>query len=174
MDTVTATSPTAATASTPPAPGELWPGQGGRYICMLLPSHGMPLRALVVSDAEAPSLPYGPYLNVPGADSKMDGRANTDSLLASGQKHPAAKWAREYTADGHTDFYLPSQHDLLQALWHAPHIFSKDGWYWSSTQVSRYDAFVQVFENGNSYWGYKCYACRVRAFRAIPLEHLNP
>ena len=157
----------------PPAHGELWPGQGGRYICTLPPLLGMPERHLIAGDGEAEDLTYGPAVDVPGAASHINGRANTAALLATGQKHPAAEWAHGYTADGHTDFFLPSRLDLLMAYICAPTLFKKSGWYWSSTQYSRGSAFVQDFEYGGSYWGGKDGGYRVRAFRRIPLYHFD-
>jgi hypothetical protein len=157
------------TTGTPPTPGELWPGQGGRYICTLPALFGLPERHLIVSEDEADKLTFGPNVEVPGATSHVDGRTNTAALLAHEKSHPAAQWAAAYTKDGHTDFHLPSRLDLLMAWLCAPQLFNKDGYYWSSTQTSRFRAFVQDFEDGYSYWYSKDDERRVRAFRAIHL-----
>lgn len=157
-------------ALTPPAHGEYWPGQGGRYLCTLPALLGVPARHLVVGDSETDDMAFGPSLGVPGAVSQLDGPANTAALLATGQDHPAAKWAAAYTADGHADFYLPSRLDLVMAHICAPQLFQKSDWYWSSTQTSRHLAFVQGFESGFSYWDGKALGHRVRAFRWV---HLN-
>ncbi|MFC5524054.1 DUF1566 domain-containing protein [Polaromonas jejuensis] len=154
----------------PPAHGDYWPGQGGRYICTLPELLGVPARHLIASEHEVESLEFGPSLDVPGARSQLDGPANTAALLATGQDHPAAKWADAYTADGHTDFYLPSRLDLVMAHICAPQLFQKSGWYWSSTQTSRDGAFVQDFEGGYSYWDLKDNEHRVRAFRWVHLS----
>lgn len=157
-----------ATPLTPPAPGEYWPGQGGHYICTLPALLGLPQRHLIAGEGEAEDLAYGPEINVPGATSHVDGPANTAALLATGKDHPAAKWASEYTADGHADFHLPARLDMLMAYLCAPQLFKKSGWYRTSTQSSRINAFVQDFEDGNSFWYGKDYGyCRVRAFRWI-------
>lgn len=157
-------------ALTPPAHGEYWPGQGGRYICTLPALLGVPARHLVVGENETEDLKFGPSIDVPGAVSQLDGPANTAALLATGKDHPAAKWAAAYTADGHTDFYLPSRLDLVMAHICAPQLFQKSGWYFSSTQSSRDSAFVQAFEGGFSGWDVKGFGPRVRAFRWV---HLN-
>lgn len=157
-------------ALTPPAHGEYWPGQGGRYICTLPALLGVPARHLVVGEHETEDLKFGPLMDVPGAVSQLDGPANTAALLATGKDHPAAKWAAAYTADGHTDFYLPSRLDLVMAHICAPQLFQKSDWYFSSTQNSRYNAFVQDFEGGLSCWVGKGTGHRVRAFRWV---HLN-
>ena len=160
---------TATQVLTPPAAGEIWPGQGGRFICTVAASEGLPARHLVFGTGEAEALAFGPYLDVPGARSMLDGRANTAALLASGSEHPAAAWAAAYTADGHTDFHLPSRVDLVLAHAHAKEHFSEDDWYWSSTQYSRGFAFVQGFEYGSSVWGGKDDEHRVRAVRWVLL-----
>jgi hypothetical protein len=154
---------------TPPAAGEIWPGQGGRFICTVAASKGLPARHLVFGLDEAAELAFGPYVAVPGTDSHLDGRANTAALLASGQEHPAAQWAATYAADGHTDFHLPGRHDLLLAFIHAKEHFDQEDWYWSSTQNSRSGAFGQGFEGGDSNWDDKDGERRVRACRWIPL-----
>lgn len=152
-----------------PAAGEYWTGQGGRFICTLPALMGMRARALIAADGEKSGLIYGPDMDVPGATSQIDGAANTAALLATGKDHPAAKWASEYTADGHTDFFLPARLDLLMAYICAPQLFQKAGWYITSTQGSSYGAFAQYFECGSSYWGDKDIQRLVRPFRVIQL-----
>ncbi|MGO4608393.1 DUF1566 domain-containing protein [Variovorax sp. 2RAF20] len=164
---------TPGSASEPPAPGEYWVGQGGRFICTLPALAGLPARHLIVGEGEADDLTFGPSVEVPGAGSHADGVANTAALLAHSGTHPAVKWASEYSADGHADFHLPSRLDLLLAYINAPQLFKKSGWYWSSTQGSRYSAFVQDFENGLSGWIGKDVEHRVRAVRWIRLDTLN-
>lgn len=159
----------ATTTPQPPAAGEYWQGQGGHYICTLPALLGMPARHLIAGANEKDDLTFGPDKEVPGAGSHIDGAANTTALLKSGDTHPAAHWARTYTADGHNDFFLPSRYDLLMAWLCAPKLFKTSGWYWSSTQGSRGYAFVQDFENGFSGWNGKGGAPRVRAFRVIQL-----
>lgn len=159
--------------ATPPAPGEYWKGQGGRFICTLPAMQGLPARHLIVGDGEDEELTFGPNVEVPGAASHADGAANTAALLAHESEHPAAKWASQYSADGHSDFHLPSRLELLLAYINAPQLFNKAGYYWSSTQFSRGNAFVQAFECGNSAWFGKGNERRVRAVRWIRLDTLN-
>lgn len=159
----------ATTALQPPAAGEYWQGQGGHYICTLPALLGMPARHLIAGANEKDDLTFGPDKEVPGAGSHIDGAANTTALLKSGDTHPAAHWARTYTADGHNDFFLPSRYDLFMAYLCAPKLFKTSGWYWTSTQDSRLIAFVQDFELGDSTWGSKGSGHRVRAFRVIQL-----
>lgn len=163
-----AATPTSSLA--PPAHGEYWPGQGGHFICTQPALLGLPARHLIFGAGEAEDLTFGPSVDVPGARSQLDGRANTAALLAASRDHAAAKWATEYQADGHSDFHLPSRMDLLMAYVCAPSLFKKSGWYWSSTQGSRSSAFVQGFESGISYWDGKGSELRVRACRWIHLS----
>lgn len=158
---------------TPPAMGDYWSGQGGRYICTLPALLGMPERHLIAGEGETEDVAFGPRDDVPAATSQIDGAANTTALLATDKDHPAAQWARAYSADGHTDFFLPAKLDLVMAHICASQLFQKSGWYWTSTQLSRYSAFVQDFEYGLSLWDGKGNEHRVRAFRVIPLDPLN-
>lgn len=155
---------------TPPAMGDYWPGQGGRYICTLPALLGLPERHLIAGEGEAEDMAFGPGIDIPDATSQIDGPANTAALYASVHTHSAAQWARAYTADDHADFHLPARLDMVMAHICAPQLFKKEGWYWTSTQGSRNGAFVQDFEGGLSSWGSKGDGHRVRAFRVIPLN----
>lgn len=156
-----------------PAIGQYWPGQGGIYMGTMPAIGHLPARHLVFG-AEAPKrLAWGPYgTEVDGASSRIDGAANIAAILAHKAAHggdfPAAEWAAAYTADGHTDFHLPSQADLFFASLHAGNDFAK-ALYWASTQTSGDGAFAQSFESGYSDWGYEGDDFRVRAVRWIPL-----
>lgn len=161
----------------PPALGAYWPGQGGIYCGTMPAMHGLPARHLIFGATDAPErLTWGEYgTQVPGADSRLDGQANTAALLAHkaiGKSHPAAEWAAAYTADGHTDFHLPSQADLFMASLACPQQFTQESWYWSSTQLGRGSAFVQAFEHGDSGWGGKDTGFLVRPVRWIPTSAL--
>lgn len=159
---------------TPPAHGEYWPGQGGHYICTLPALMGVRARHLIAAAESADKLlTYGPHMNVEGATSHLDGQANTLALLAAkaaGQGgHPAAEHCAGYTADNHTDFFMPAKLDLVMAHICTPKLFRKEGWYLTSTQNSSILAFVQDFENGISDWDDKGSTCRVRPVRVIHL-----
>lgn len=156
-----------ADALTPPAHGEYWTGQGGHYICTLPALMGVPARHLIAGAEEATNLTFGPDTEIKGADSHIDGPANTAALLTSGEDHPAANYCKAYSADGHTDFFLPARLDMVMTHICAKSIFNTEGYYWTSTQNSRSSAFVQDFEFGFSSWYYKDYGRRVRAFRWI-------
>lgn len=152
----------------PPAHGQLWPGQGGHFICTLPALMGLPARHLIAATKDGESLAFGLTDEVDGATSRIDGPGNTRALMARGE-HPAAEFASKFQADGHSDFHLPSQLELLMASICAPQLFQKAGWYWSSTQNSRRNAFCQDFEVGHSSWSGEGYEWRVRPFRWIHL-----
>lgn len=149
--------------------GGIWPGMGGHFIATLPALHGLPARHLILATEEKDELAWGRRgEEVPGATSHHDGRANTQALLEHGD-HPAAIWAAAHQADGHNDFYLPSRFELLMCYLAAPQLFQQSGWYWSSTQCSRYGAWCQGFENGYSNNGDEGGGLRARPVRTIHL-----
>lgn len=162
-----------------PAFGSAIAGQGGILAAILrgpvVDGVQQPAYALLVSDAavgEIKGIAWGKYgQDVPGTSSRTDGQANTNAMVQA--QCPAALRVREISIDGHSDFYLPSLGELNSAAANVPELFNTDGWYWTSTQSSRYDAFVQDFEDGHSGWYLKRNGHRVRAFRRIPLDLLN-
>lgn len=162
-----------------PAFGAIIPGQGGLLAAILrgpiVEGVEQPPFALLVSDAtvgEIEDVAWGEYgKDVPGTSSRTDGKANTDAMVLA--SCPAALRVRELTIDGHSDWYLPSLGELNSAAANVPELFNTDGWYWTSTQTSRYHAFVQALEYGNSNWYSKDRERRVRAFRRISLDLLN-
>jgi hypothetical protein len=163
-------SPHPTMGETPPAAGEYWQGQGGHYICTLPELLGVPARHLIAApaSAEAEALKWGPYTDIKGASSQVNGPGNSRALLAAGD-HPAAVHCSKYSCDGHQDFGLPARLDMVMAFICAPQLFSKHGYYWTSTQGCSGNAFIQDFEYGLSHWGYKDDTCRVRPVRWIPL-----
>lgn len=163
----------ATTALTPPAIGQHWPGQGGVYMGTMPAIGDLPARHLIFGAESPRRLAWGPYgTEVNGANSRTDGRANTAAILAHKAAHggefPAAEWAAAYTADGHTDFHLPSQADLFFASLQPDTVFAKK-WQWSSTQSGSGNAFHQSFEYGYSGWLSKDYEFLVRPVRWIQL-----
>jgi hypothetical protein len=152
----------------PPAPGELWPGQGGHYVCTLPAQFGLPARHLILATVETEDLTWGGYGEDFAGTNETDGRANTAALLADSTTHPAAQWAAKHTHDGHTDFYLPSRIELLMCYLYTPQAFKTSGWYWSSSQCSRYYAWCQDFE-----YGYSSALSKDSEFRARPVRSIQ-
>jgi len=162
-----------------PAFGTVIAGQGGVFAAIMrspiVDGVEQPPYALLVADAatgEIEAVAWGEYgKEVVGTSSRSNGRANTDAMVLA--SCPAALRMREISIDGHTDFFLPSLGELNSAAANVPELFNTDGYYWTSTQLSRYNAFVQDFEDGYSYWDTKGLEHSARAFRAIPLDLLN-
>jgi hypothetical protein len=162
-----------------PAFGAIIPDQGGHFAAIMrgpiVDGVEQPPFALIVSPAatgEIEDVIWGEYgKDIPGTASRLDGLRNTSAMEAA--QCPAALRVRELSIDGHTDWYLPSLGELNSAAANVPELFSKDDWYWTSTQVSRHGAFVQDFEGGLSLWDDEDYEHRVRAFRRVQLDALN-
>ena len=136
-----------ATPTNIPDLGAYWPGEGG-INGGFVPARGdVPAHCLIFSDMDAGKAVWGGRGEESKATSKTDGLANTGILLAEGD-HPAAELAEQYTADGHSDFYLPAAAELYQGWVNCQGIFSNSDWYWSSSQRSAYYAFTMDFGDG--------------------------
>lgn len=133
-----------AAPSSVPAIGTYWPGQGGINGGYVEARGDVPAHYLIFGAKDLGEFVWGRYREESEATSKWDGKANTDALVAAGG-HPAAEAARAYTADGHSDFDVPSATQLYQA-W--THNLISEGCYWSSSQRSAYDAFCMDFDGG--------------------------
>ncbi len=132
---------------TPPAIGEIWQGQGGIYGGLRQYPEGVCHIIFAAEDVPGRHA-YSDYGTSVEAVSRTDGRSNTEILLAREGKHPAAIAAAGYTADGHTDFYLPSIGELHHAWQYLPESFATDWYYGSSSQFSAYGAYGMDFEDG--------------------------
>ena len=114
-----------------------------------------------------PKRAIGTYgIDVKGADSDHDGMANTIALAAAGSELCAEILQLE--VDGHQDFYLMSRADARLCMANVPELFEKD-WYWTSTQYSSHDAWVQDFYDGNQGDSRKESECLFRPVRRLIL-----
>lgn len=86
------------------------------------------------------------YTDVPGAESKFDGKANTTALVAADadttggvQQHLAAVYCDGLTIHGYSDWYLPAQFEMFTMFYHRALIpdYGTGGAssYWSSSQL---------------------------------------
>lgn len=150
------------TTDVPPIGAE-WPGQGGINGGLFRGRDGQPDYYLIWAKEDAKDLKWGGYGSESESASKWDGLANTQALIAE-DGHPAAEYAVSVTADGHADFYLPSQAELMMAWANVPELFSKE-WYWSSTQYSSSYAFFTSFPGAYTVTSGKLSEFRVRAVR---------
>jgi hypothetical protein len=160
-----------------PRIGTPWKGQGGLNGGMFPGENGAPDYFLIGVDsplAKHKGIAYGGYrTRTPGADSKFDGLANTEALLASGNDHPLAKWAAGLSVDGFSDLYAPSIMELAQLRVSCPGLFVND-WYLSSTQFSADGAWGQYFDGGNQYGAYKTIEARGVAVRRLIIQPFSP
>lgn len=106
------------------------------------------------------------------------GSANTDAIIAqSGHNTSAAQEAKDYRADEEGDWFLPSKNEL-NAIW--DNLVDDGGGnnngvggfvtgsYWSSSEGgSKYDAWLQGFDDGDQSSLTKSLTLKVRAVRAF-------
>ncbi|SFY34431.1 DUF1566 domain-containing protein [Azotobacter vinelandii] len=150
-----------------PPLGEYWPGEGGHNAGLVRGENGARNYYLIVPSGPAAEFKaaWGGYgSKTTGASSASDGLANTQALLADNEEHPAASFAAGFTADRHSDFYLPSRRELQVAEANVPKLFGA-GWHWSSTQSSACTAYGVSFSDGYQYYGAKTDEARVRPVR---------
>lgn len=158
-------------ALTPPPIGQSWIGQGGIYAGIIRGENGHPDHHLIIAPDEEKALEFGSYgKDTTNATSALDGFANTQALITSEHPHPAAEWANKYTADGRTDYYLPSRHELRLAYINALETFNTEATYWSSTQDSAHTAWAQYFRYGTQGSNLKHDRLHVRPVRRIQLN----
>ena len=100
-----------------------------------------------------------------------DGAANTAAMLAAGS--PIAQAVRALAIAGHSDWHIPSRLEMLALYESSPELFSKDSYYWTSSQSSRHDAWCQDFEYGDSTANFKVTEFRARPVRRVQLHTLN-
>ncbi|MGY2258165.1 DUF1566 domain-containing protein [Pseudomonas sp. SDO55104_S430] len=147
-----------------PEVGAYWPGQGGINGGFVMARGDVPAHYLIIAKDDVGKHEWGNRDKQSGATSKTDGHANSMILLADGG-HPAAEAADQYTADGHNDFFLPAAAELYQGWLNCPEAFSKETWYWSSSQRSADSAFTMGFDDGYQDYLDKGSELRVRPVR---------
>jgi len=151
-----------------PALGEYWPGEGGFNGGLVAARGDVPAHYLIVGKEDLGKFEWGGRGTECVATSKTDGLSNTKALCNDEHEHPAANACAEHQADGHHDFYLPACAELYHCWVNVPELFTKDTWYWSSTQRSAYIAFCVYFDDGGqNVSGGKSFELRVRPVRRL-------
>ena len=150
----------------PKAPkiGELWPEGGGYYAGLFHARDDGGDFHLILSPADAGvklQVPWGPSEDLQAATSDWDGKSNTLALLSNAAK--SVTWLKD-SINGFTDWYLPSKRELA-FLWAQVGELFGPGWYWSSTQYSRFYAWGQLFDDGYQLSSDKSYEGRARVVR---------
>ncbi|MBC2655515.1 DUF1566 domain-containing protein [Pseudomonas sp. MSSRFD41] len=166
LEKLLGTKPIITEQSVVPTLGSYWPGQGGYNAGLMRGENGsLDYYLIVPLLTEQIRAEWGGYgEECEGATSSGDGAANTKALLADSNEHPAAKLASEFTADGHSDFYLPARRELQVAEANVPELFEK-AYHWSSTQYSANGAYTMGFGDGWLYYDGKNLERLVRPVR---------
>jgi len=136
VDSADAPTPPPATAI--PKIGEVWPGQGGIYAGMARGRDGEPDYHLVLCTEVF--------------DSDFTWQAALDH-------------AKTITADGHSDFTVPTRFESALLYANLQDQFDTDYWYWTSTQYSASSAWDQDFNGGGQFDLSKVYERRCRFVR---------
>jgi hypothetical protein len=107
-----------------------------------------------------------------GTDTSIGtGAANTAAIVAGcSESGIAARICNDLVLNGYNDWFLPSK-DELNLMYENLKLNGIGGfapnYYWSSSEGSSYDAWLQNFSNGNQGSYRKDYSLRVRAGRAF-------
>jgi hypothetical protein len=159
-----------------PRIGAPWPGQGGINAGLIRGEPGRPDYFLILPldpVAAIKAIAFGGRgKHVDGADSELDGLANTQALAASDIDHPLAKWAAGLTIEGHGDLYIPARKELRLLHVNLAEHFETDEWYWSSSQCAGYAdyAWAQIFNYGIQINLHKNNELRARAVRRLIIQ----
>lgn len=113
----------------------------------------------------------GIYLGIAPAEGNLPMR----HLVALAESDDPMDWkaAVQWAQSQGNGARLPTQLESMIAYTVARAAFKKGG-YWTGTQDGRNFAFVQYFEDGNSYWYFKGNEFRVRPVRGLDLQTLTP
>ena len=103
------------------------------------------------------------------------GSANTTAILTGcSQDGTAAKIAHDYSLNGYNDWYLPSKDELalLYSKKTIAGVFVVDTYYWSSSERSSFEGWLQNFTTGDQTFTYKSFNLNsnlypVRAIRSF-------
>jgi hypothetical protein len=124
--------------TTPPNIGEYWPGQGGIYAG--------------VARGRDSERDYYLILSTEAPEEEFEWQAALDR-------------AKSVSADGHSDFTVPTRFESALLYANLQDQFDTSYWYWTSTQFSENDAWGQDFYHGFQNGYNKVYERRCRFVR---------
>jgi hypothetical protein len=160
----------AVAAHQPPPIGAHWPGLPDYLYAGVMrgeqPGNDYHLEVLTGPAAAKFKGVWGDYgIAVAGAAHRRDGLANTQAMAEAGNK-----LAKKVLAIG---AYIASQ---AEAQLVSANLYEQlpKGWHWTSTQYSPSNAWVQDFENGDSYLSRKDLEFRAVAVRRFFLQPFGP
>jgi hypothetical protein len=113
-------------STTPPLIGEYWPGQGGIYMGEAVEDETYPQGYLVLC------------------------KITTDKRF---KWAAAIDWASAQTADGHTDFRLPTRFEAALIYANGRKHVDTGPWYWTGTRQGGSGAWIQDFVSGGQFAG---------------------
>lgn len=164
--------PKALASTTPPVPGQYWPAQKGWYAGICRSEDGLTGWHLILPKGAKfcfKDVTWGERgQEVASAKNNFDGLANTIAMMDAGSA--LALKIRKLPGD----CYLPSRFEsaLIYAMLRDQ--IELGDWYWTSTQTSAGNAWMQSFNYGSQYDGSKNYAGRARAVRRLSLQSFSP
>lgn len=126
----------------PPLIGDYWPGQGGIYMGKAVEDENYPQGHLVLCEATT--------------DKRFKWKAAVD-------------WAAVQTADGHTDFRLPTRFESALIYANGRKHVDTGPWYWTGTPQGGSYAWFQSFGNGDQDAGHVVSSDCARAVRRFVL-----
>lgn len=154
-----------------PRTGQLWQEHHGIF-CGITGGHeDRPYCALILPidpRASFPSVTLGTCgIDVAGAKSLHNGRANTEALAEAGSE--LCQKILQLEIGGKKDLLLPAAQDLLTLAANVPHLLRRPDWYTSSTTVGSHGAIALDFASGYSTASLKSIASRAIAIRLVAL-----
>ena len=157
--------------TTPPIPGQYWPAEKGWYAGICRSEDGLSGWHLILPKGAKfyfKDVTWGERgQDVAAAENNFDGLANTVAMAEAGSA--LAIKIRKLPGD----CYLPSRFEsaLIYAMLRDQ--IELGDWYWTSTQTSAGNAWVQNFGNGDQYYYGKGGTGRARAVRRLSLQSFS-
>lgn len=163
---------TTATSFIPTTPGT--PFGGGLYAGQITEDDGITYAIIVAPKAQggeaSGTLAWKTtQTTTTGTDSLNNGFNNTAAMVAAGiSLHPAAQFCKGLSINGYTDWYLPAKDELNLIYTNRDSLDAFiQSYYWSSTQSSYNNSWLQYFTNGNQYANFKTTTAYVRGVRRV-------
>ena len=151
--------------------GKNYPEHGGVFSGIAKGEGKEPDQAIfraVGAAAEAIRGPWGPDKNIPAAQSRLDGMANTRAMAAAGSE--IAKKALALKIGKHKDYHIAAARVARVVAANEEDVY--DNWRWTSTQLRDYPvyAWVQDFDGGDQLIDLKSDSRAVFLVRSVPIR----
>ena len=106
----------------------------------------------------------------------IDGAPDCHVIVALEQPTEEFTWkdrlkaVKSITVDGHSDFTVATRFQAALVYANANDRFDPARWYWTSSEYSERDAWIQDFDDGGQYDDGKSCKARAVAVRLIPID----